>query len=320
MKNSVIYVFISIILVLILVVVVIDFSSNRPGKMSGNPYKLDIDEIRAVDPEMVTYRETRNYDIVAEKLGGIALAGDKIFLAADDYLQVFDKGGKQVMKISLPYFPSCVTVSEQGNILVGFRNAIALYSPDGKEIWISDTLDERAVFTAVRMQGSVIYVADAGHRAVHRYNTYGSYVDFFQGKTKIEGNYGFIIPSPYFDLAIAPDGELWVVNPGKHSIENYTSEGSLRAYWENMNPTIEGFSGCCNPAHIDIMADGSFVTSEKGMVRIKIHKPSGILATVVAPPDKFREDGEAPDVAVHEDGSIYALDYDRKMIRIFEPK
>ncbi|MEE9460788.1 MAG: hypothetical protein V3V53_03100, partial [Bacteroidales bacterium] len=83
---------------------------------------------------------------------------------------------------------------------------------------------------------------------------------------------------------------------------------------------IDGFSGCCNPAHIAIMADGSFLTSEKGVVRIKIHKPSGELSTVVAAPDKFREDGEAPDVAVDEEGIVYALDYDRNMIRIFEPK
>jgi hypothetical protein len=32
------------------------------------------------------------------------------------------------------------------------------------------------------------------------------------------------------------------------------------------------------------------------------------------------EDGEAPDVAVDEEGIVYALDYDRNMIRIFEPK
>jgi hypothetical protein len=56
------------------------------------------------------------------------------------------------------------------------------------------------------------------------------------------------------------------------------------------------------------------------VVRIKIHKPSGELSTVVAAPDKFKEEGEAPDVAVDEDGIVYALDYDRNMIRIFEPK
>jgi outer membrane protein assembly factor BamB len=320
MKKSFIYVFLSLVLIIILVLVVMDFSSNRPGRMSGNPYKLDVDEIMAVDPELISYRETRNYDIRADKLGGIALSGENICIGADDYLQMIDPEGKQIMKIKLPYSPECLTVSGQGNILVGFRNGLALYSPEGEEIWKTDTLGERAVFTAVRMTSSVIYVADAGQRAVHRYTPDGSYIDSFEGKTQIEGNYGFIVPSPNFDLAIAPDGELWVANPGKHSIENYTGEGKLRAYWENMNPTIDGFSGCCNPAHIDIMTDGSFVTSEKGVVRIKIHKPSGEFATVVAAPDKFLIDGEAPDVAVHEDGTVYALDYDSKTIRVFETK
>ena len=319
MKKPVIYIILATAIVVIAVVVVLDLRSTRPDRMSGNPYKLDVEEIKAADPEMVGYRETRDYETGAQKVSGIAVAGGRIYLAADDYLQVFDQSGKQVLKKILPRPPRCLAVNKQGDILVGFRNAISLYSPEGREMWAADTLDARAVFTAVCITPAVIYVADAGHRAVHRYNTDGSYIDSFEGKTKIEGNTGFIVPSPYFDLAVDPDGELWVVNPGKHAIENYKGDGTLRGYWENMNPTIEGFAGCCNPAHMDIMADGSFVTSEKGIVRIKIHKPSGELATVVALPDKFKEDGEAPDVAVDEKGTVYALDYDRNTIRIFEP-
>lgn len=319
MKKSIIYVFLSLIVIVILIIVVLDFSSNRPGRMSGNPYKLDVEEIKAVDPALISYRETRNYDIGAERLGGIALSGENICLVADNYMQMIDPGGKLLMKVILPYSPECLTVTGEGNLIVGFRNALAMYSPEGEEIWKTDTLGERSVFTAVRDAGVVIFVADAGRRAVHRFGPDGSYMDSFEGKTEIEGNFGFIVPSPNFDLAIDPDGELWVANPGKHSVENYTGDGTLRAYWENMNPTIDGFSGCCNPAHIDIMADGSFVTSEKGVVRIKIHRPSGEFKTVVAAPDKFKIEGEAPDIAVHENGTVYALDYDRKMIRIFEP-
>jgi len=110
------------------------------------------------------------------------------------------------------------------------------------------------------------------------------------------------------------------VNPGKHSFENYTDEGDLRGYWENSSTDIEGFSGCCNPAHIAFLPDGSFVTSEKLIVRIKVHKPSGEFLSVVAPPEKFKENGIAPDVAVDDDGNIYALDFDRKMIRVFALK
>jgi outer membrane protein assembly factor BamB len=320
MKKSVIYVFLSLMVIFILVIVIGDFRSTRPDRMSGNPFKLNLDRIKSVDPNLVTYQETRNYRIDARKAGGIAVSGKKIYLAADTFLQVFDYAGKQVFKVSLPEPAGCLEVTKREDIFVGFRNAVALYSSTGEEKWRSESLDERAVITALALKDGTIFAADAGNRSVHRFTDKGIHVDSFEGKTSIEGNHGFIVPSPYFDLGVNPEGELWVVNPGKHALENYTDDGRLRSFLENISPEIEGFSGCCNPAHIAIMADGSFLTSEKGVPRIKIHEASGKLATVVAPPDKFTEDGEAPDVAVDEDGIVYALDYDRNMIRIFEPK
>ena len=319
MKKSIIYVFLSILIVVILILVVLDFSSNRPGRMSGNPYKLEVDSITHIDPDLISFRETRNLDLDVENSGGMALKGDKLYVAADQDILVISTAGELLVKLEISDSPSCLDVSEDGNIIAGFRNQIALFSPEGNQIWKTDSLDTRSVITAVRISGEDVYVADAGQRRVHRYNLEGKHLNSFEGKTSIEGSAGFIVPSANFDLALTPDGELWVVNPGKHSLENYTSEGELRSYWENIQPTLEGFTGCCNPAHIAIMEDGSFVTSEKGVVRIKIHKRSGKFQTVVAPPDKFKEDGRAPDIALHEDGSIYALDFDRGMIRIFEP-
>lgn len=320
MKKSVIYIFLSLIVIIILVIVIGDFRSTRPDRMSGNPYKLNLDRIKSVDPNLVTYQETKNYPINARQAGGIAVAGEKIYLAADTFLQVFDYAGKQIFKVTLPEPAGCLEVNNRDDIIIGFRNTVALYSAAGEEKWRSAPLDERAVITALALKDGTIFAADAGNRAVHRFTDEGIYVDSFEGKTSIEGNHGFIVPSPYFDLGVNPDGELWVVNPGKHALENYTDDGKLRSFLENISAEIDGFSGCCNPAHIAIMADGSFLTSEKGVPRIKIHEPSGELSTVVAPPDKFMEDGEAPDVAVDERGIVYALDYDRNMIRIFEPK
>ncbi len=320
MKKSVIYLFLSLIVVIILVIVIGDFRSTRPDRMSGNPFKLDLDRIKSVDPNLVTYQETKNYRVEARKAGGIAVSGEKIYLAADTFLQVFDFAGKQILKVTLPEPAGCLEVNSQDNIIIGFRTKVALYSPAAEEIWQSEPLDERAVITALAIKDGTIFAADAGNRAVHRFTDKGIYVDSFEGKTSIEGNHGFIVPSPYFDLGVNPDGELWVVNPGKHALENYTDDGNLRSFLENISAEIDGFVGCCNPAHIAIMADGSFLTSEKGIPRIKIHEASGKLSTVVAAPDQFTEDGEAPDVAVDEEGVVYALDFDRNMIRIFEPK
>jgi len=62
------------------------------------------------------------------------------------------------------------------------------------------------------------------------------------------------------------------------------------------------------------------VASGKGLVRIKIYDQSGKLLSVVAPPKLFKEEGKAPDICVDEEGIIYALDFDRELVRIFEPK
>ena len=134
-----------------------------------------------------------------------------------------------------------------------------------------------------------------------------------------EAGHGFIIPSPSFDVVVNSYGELWVVNPGKHAIENYTDGGQMRGFWQNNSTDINGFTGCCNPAEIAVLEDGAFVTSEKGMVRIKIHEPSGELRSVVAPPALFREEGKAPEVCADARGNIYVLDFDRNTVRIFEP-
>jgi hypothetical protein len=40
---------------------------------------------------------------------------------------------------------------------------------------------------------------------------------------------GFVIPSPYFDVELHPDGLLRVNNPGRHRIEVYTVGRRLRA-------------------------------------------------------------------------------------------
>jgi hypothetical protein len=105
-----------------------------------------------------------------------------------------------------------------------------------------------------------------------------------------------------------------------HSLENYTEDGNLREHWNNTSMMTEGFSGCCNPAHFTFLPDGRFVTSEKGLVRVKTYKPSGEFDAVVAAPIKFTNEGKAPDIATDAAGNVYALDFDKKMIRVFEPK
>ena len=84
--------------------------------------------------------------------------------------------------------------------------------------------------------------------------------------------------------------------------------------------TIEGFAGCCNPSHFIILEDGSFVTAEKGIARIKIYNRLGNLESVVAAPDQFIEGTVDLDLAVDSRQRIYTLDHKKNSVRIFTKK
>ncbi len=82
---------------------------------------------------------------------------------------------------------------------------------------------------------------------------------------------------------------------------------------------IQGFLCCCNPSHFAILEDGSFVTTEKGLVRVKIYDRLGRLSGVVAGPDQFQEGTVGLDVAVDaQQTRIHVLDPVRNSVRVFE--
>lgn len=319
MKNKGIIIFLIVLAVVIVGIMVADFISTKPDKQEKNPYLYDITAFKKVDPELILYNETKNFNIKFNHPSGIFYKHGQLFIVGDSLLQIIHPDGTLVSEIVLPDAPTCVEASEE-SIFIGFEKNLSVYSRSGELISVWEPFGENSVITSMAVWSGDIFIADAGQRKVYRYTTKGEKLNEFEGKTGDDALHGFVISSPYFDLAVNSDGDLWVVNPGSHSIENYTFEGKLRAFWENSTMKIEGFSGCCNPAHYAFLPDGSFVTSEKGMVRVKVYKPSGEFLGVVAPPNKFKDDGHAPDVTTDEEGNVYALDFDKKIIRLFEPK
>jgi hypothetical protein len=126
-----------------------------------------------------------------------------------------------------------------------------------------------------------------------RYNRSGKFIRRIGKKDKARNIPGFVVPSPYFDLAIAPDGLLRVVNPGRHRVEAYTYDGDFELAWGETSMRIEGFCGCCNPVNFALLPDGKFVTSEKGLPRIKIYDVDGTFMEVVAGPEHFDKNQKA---------------------------
>jgi hypothetical protein len=319
MKNKGIVIFLIVLGVLIVALIVGDFMMDRPDKRKANPFEYSVEEFKDVDPELILYKESKNFNIGFDEPTGIVVNGDRIYLTGDQNLKIINTSGQLLLNIDLPAQPKTVE-SFNDKIYMAVDNQVLEYDEEGNLLKEWGSPGENSILTSIAATDSIVFVADAGNRRVLKYSDEGELLLQFEGKSSDEVLHGFIIPSPCFDLAINDFDELWVVNPGMHALENYTFDGAQRGYWENTGIKIEGFSGCCNPSHFAFLPDGSFVTSEKGMVRIKVYKPSGELFGVVAPPKKFKDDGEAPDVSTDAEGNVYALDFDRKTLRVFEPK
>lgn len=318
MKNKWIGIFVALIAIAVVAILVMDTLNSRTGQRGDNPFKLEVDQYYQVDPEMILYKETRQIRLGDVKAKGLAYGNKQLHLLTDTLWRILELNGQEVLQVQLDDEPDCIHVNGE-TIYIGFGEYLAQYYVDGRLIKKWDSPGEKTVITSIATRDDLVFVADAGNRRVLIYDTHGLLEGQFEGKREADDIHGFVIPSGYFDLAVQQD-ELWVVNPGMHALENYTDDGILRGYWEKTSMKIDGFSGCCNPAQMTIDAQGNFITSEKGLVRMKIYKPSGELIGIVAEPAKFKDGENAPEPVVTESGQIIALDFDQRMIRYFEKK
>lgn len=319
MKKTTVSIIIGLVFIGIIAILVIDYLGKNPTKLGGNPYEYSVDDYVAVDPSLIAYKETKNIPIVGYKPEGIDVYDGFIWLAGNNTIQAISTSGVQKFLKETNGSGTAIAVNSD-RVFVSFEDHISTYTLDGDFLAEWDVPGRNCVFTSISLKGELLFVADAGNRRILKYNLDGDLLGEFQGQTESAAGHGFIVPSPNFDIAVNSSGELWAVNPGKHALENYSDDGKLLGSWQNSSMDIEGFTGCCNPAEIAVLPDGSFVTSEKGLVRIKTYDKSGKLKSVVAAPAKFEEEGKAPEVAADDDGVIYALDFDRSVIRVFEEK
>ena len=177
-------------------------------------------------------------------------------------------------------------------VWAGIGGHVVHWTATGRLEWQTSDYASNAVITSVALAGDRLVVADAGVRAVYLCNVTGGVEKVIGRYVGEHGGEGFVIPSPHFDVAMAPDGLLRVANPGRHRIEAYTAGGEFELAWGQASMAIEGFCGCCNPAHFAVLSDGSFVTSEKGLRRVKTYDAAGRFTGVILGTDAL---GGGPD-------------------------
>ncbi len=305
-----------------------------PGCSPQEPsqaFLYDLGDYAKVDPALVKFRETEK---ITPQMGTVnALAttdAERIYVAGANALAVYDLQGSELNRFEINGTPDCMALAPDGEILLGMRDHVEVIEAGGtlKATW--KDMGDRAYITSIAAGDRDVYVADAGNRIVVRFDRQGNELGRIGNKDPDRDIPGFIVPSPYFDLAFDDEGGLWVVNPGRHGLEKYRSNGDLVTSWYNPSMAVEGFCGCCNPLHIAFRKDGSLVTAEKGLARVKIYDPSGTFASLVTEQDSFPSsaadlvacDGGTPiqDIAVDSMDRVLVLDPKEKSVRIFVQK
>lgn len=293
--------------------------SDNTRSNQENPFEYSLESFKQIDAELLQYSETNQIPLCFQQVSGIAVGlENNVYVSGDESVLIMNSDGQAQATISTSETAFCLDVDTNGDVYLGMDDHIEVYDRDGAQKAQWESLGDKALLTSIVASNDYVYVADAGNRFVWKYDKSGHILSRIGEKNEAKDIPGCVVPSRFFDVSIDPDGFLWVVNPGRHSLENYTPDGDLRSSWGVYSIGIEGFSGCCNPTHITILDDGKFITSEKGIARIKVYNRLGNIESVVAGPDQFNEGAVGLDLAKDSNGRIYVLDPMKKAVRIFE--
>jgi len=325
----------SVVVTAVVVAIVASVRVSRLAQQDSGlsqEYRYDLSAMARTDPNRVLYRE-QGSPIPTGLKQSQALAVDAegmIYVVGDQAIQII-RAGRVTDTVTLTVEPRCLAVTAE-RYYIATRDRVVILDRAGEVQAAWPSLGERAVLTALAVDEEHVYLADAGQRVVWCFDHQGQQVRRIGQKDPDRNIPGFSIPSPHFDLALAPDGLLRVVNPGNHRIEAYTAEGDLELGWGQFGNAVEAFTGCCNPVSMDVLPDGRVITCEKGLIRVKLYDVDGSFLGVVAGHDQLTARAaaicETPeqcqtgawDVAVDTAGRVYVLDTQKNEIRVFTEK
>jgi sugar lactone lactonase YvrE len=296
---------------------------DRTVEARISAYDAQIAALGVIDAAQILYREAQPLAPAGlTVLRAIAVGpDDRIYAGGGSHLVVLSPQGETLRSQTLDGDISCLAVDATGRLYAGLGAAVHAFDAEGRPTATFADIGTNAIITSLAAAGDDVFAADARSLTVLRYAPGGVLKNTINGRQGQPEELGFIVPSPYFDLMLGQGDTLWVVNPGRHRLEEYAFTGERIGAWpERPGTGIENFCGCCNPVHVARLADGSIVTSEKGLSRVKVYATRGGFTGVVAAPDLFDSADAGLDLAVDSKGRILVSDAARLQIRVFELK
>ncbi|GAJ25129.1 unnamed protein product, partial [marine sediment metagenome] len=180
-------------------------TTGEKGSGLGDEFIYDVKDLAKIDPNLILYEESAGVISTGLKTAravAIVLEG-RVCVAGDKVIRIFADSGDLVREVKLADSPRCLTVANDGKFYIGMKEHVEVYDGRGKRLATWQSLGDDAILTSIAVYKSDVFVADAGNRIVLHYDTTGKLINRIGAKDKDKDIPGFVVPSPYFDLAVA---------------------------------------------------------------------------------------------------------------------
>lgn len=247
------------------------------------------------------------------KLKAVACSGSGLlYLGGDSFVSCYDSIFNRIWNLKTDSSITALSVCGD-TIFAATSNQILVLSKSGKLLNEWGPYEDNSIITSVSSNKKYVAVADAGNKTVFILDK-GGEVKKMVGQNDKQ----FIIPSPYFDVALDNKDILYTANTGLHRIETRTIDGTVISFFGEPGTAPEYFCGCCAPPHFIIIPEG-FVTAEKGINRIKILNRKGEFVEFVNSKNNFIKSVPL-DLASSDGKTIYAANPADSKLYIFTRK
>lgn len=295
------------------------FLTKKPDYKTSksNPYDVGIDSIGTISPDKFIPVTKNKLPISLKDARALAIdSEDNIYISGDNKIVVLDKNGTEIRRFKTAVTATALAISSENLLFAAFENRISVYSLNGKIQSEWPVIEPKSYITSLAISDKSLFAADAEQEVVHEFSIDGKIIKKIGSSDKKDIS-NFVHPSYFFDVAVDPDGMLWAANTGKHKLIRFDSDGETLSAWGKTSAAVEGFCGCCNPSHFAIMPDGSFITTEKGIVRVKKYSPQGEFIGALAGPESFMQSSTGLEIAINSANEILVLEPAMQCIHVF---
>ena len=265
------------VLIIVIFIAYIVFDTSRPERSENQEEKSTLpDSI----PE--NWRIEEELPVKEGSLKAVAVSpSGKIYLGGESFVSCYSGDLKREWSLETPQPVTALSCSGD-SIFASSVNVIMVIGVDGRLENEWGPFEDKSYITSVASNKAQVAYADAGNKMVVILDKHGS-VQRIIGQN--DGQ--FIVPSPYFDVVLDSENNIYIANTGHRRIETRTLDGRLLTFFGEPGMAPEAFCGCCNPAHF-IIIPGGFITAEKGINRIKVLDKEGNFVEFVSSKNKFQ--------------------------------